>query len=47
MEASLKNYVPSSPSVNLAAYSLPSNHHNQSGDYIFSGGLSHFLLGLL
>ncbi|XP_047957666.1 uncharacterized protein LOC125203378 isoform X1 [Salvia hispanica] len=40
MEASLKNYVPSSPSVNLAAYSLPSNHHNQSGDYIFSGVLS-------
>ncbi|XP_042048781.1 uncharacterized protein LOC121794605 isoform X1 [Salvia splendens] len=40
MEASLKNYVPSSPSVNLAAYSLHSNHHNQSGDYIFSGVLS-------
>ncbi|KAL1550576.1 hypothetical protein AAHA92_18520 [Salvia divinorum] len=39
MEASLKNNVPSSPTVNLPAYYLPSNHHNQS-DYIFSGVLS-------
>ncbi|KAG6425589.1 hypothetical protein SASPL_116030 [Salvia splendens] len=40
MEASLKNKVSSAPPLNLPAYSLPSNHHNQS-EYIFSGVLSY------
>lgn len=39
MEASLKNNTPSASLVNLPAYSLPTNHHNQSG-YIYSGVLS-------
>ncbi|KAH6809794.1 hypothetical protein C2S51_027577 [Perilla frutescens var. frutescens] len=39
MEASLKNNISSPSLVNLPAYSLPTNHHNQS-DYIYSGVLS-------
>ncbi|KAL1565418.1 hypothetical protein AAHA92_07638 [Salvia divinorum] len=40
MEASLKNKVSSASLVNLPAYSLPPNCHNQS-EYIFSGVLSY------
>ncbi|XP_042057365.1 uncharacterized protein LOC121801945 isoform X2 [Salvia splendens] len=39
MEASLKNKVSSAPPLNLPAYSLPSNHHNQ----ILSYGVGHLL----
>ncbi|XP_047972095.1 uncharacterized protein LOC125214915 isoform X2 [Salvia hispanica] len=46
MEASLKNKVSSAPPLNLPAYSLSSNHHNQS-EYIFSGVLSYGVRHLL